>query len=254
MRTCLFAALLFSFAAAQTVTVTDGAGDVIVEVLTTDADGDPTTSIVSTVLPTAFTSTITATDPAGDVVQEQIIGDGDGNTQTQILQTLTPAGAAAANTPFTSTITTTNAAQQTVIEQLIGDGDGNTQTTPLQTLAAAGGGGVGGGGPVGQPDPDTATAGAPTPYTYTTVIGGVTTAVLATFTPSIATGVAPSATFKATVLNYSQYLASYATIVQTQLASNNNNNAAFSLSPSWLGVGLSMLTSVVGGAILILGA
>ncbi|KAJ7721737.1 hypothetical protein DFH07DRAFT_296301 [Mycena maculata] len=179
---------------------------------------------------------------------QEIIGDDEGNLETDILSTITPAAAAA--TPFTSTITTTDAEAETVVEQIIGDAAGNLQTQILQTLpttpAAV--------GPVGQPATTEAdaTAGALTPYTYTTTnAAGNTIAVVATFTPSFATTVAPSATFQATVLNYSQYLASYATQTPTQAS----GNAAVRPSPTgWWGPCLSVLAAIVGGGFVLLAA
>ncbi|KAF8075870.1 hypothetical protein FPV67DRAFT_1469577 [Lyophyllum atratum] len=47
---CLVALLAIT-ARAQTATVVDGAGNTIVQVVTTDADGDPTTSIIQTLPP-----------------------------------------------------------------------------------------------------------------------------------------------------------------------------------------------------------
>ncbi|KAF7376330.1 Protein kinase domain-containing protein [Mycena sanguinolenta] len=114
-------ALPFTFAAAQTLTATDpDSGDVVVEDVTVDVNGNPTTVTLMTVA-----ETITTVDPAGDTVVEYLTGDGQGVTVTQILQTLPAAnpagqgpvgqpgttGAAGAPTPFT--YTTTNADGET---------------------------------------------------------------------------------------------------------------------------------------------
>ncbi|KAJ6570272.1 hypothetical protein DFH09DRAFT_1313465 [Mycena vulgaris] len=207
----LFLVLLLPFAVAQdgqTLTIPDPAqaGQTIVEVITTDLNGLPSTTILSTVLPTGVTTTLTTTDAVGQTVVEVVTGDGLGDSATQILQTLTTTAAEVTQAP----------------------------------------------GPVGQPGP-TGAAGAPTPYTYTTTDAlGETTAVVATFTPSFATTVMPSATFKATVLDYSVYTASYATQQATNQAANSNG--ASDQSRGWWGLGFGAVISVVGGTILLLGA
>ncbi|KAJ7178712.1 hypothetical protein C8R43DRAFT_468698 [Mycena crocata] len=205
----LFLAFLLPFAAAQeTLTTTDAVGQTIIEVITVgDLDGLPTTSTISTVLPTGVTTTLTTTDALGQTVVEVITGDGAGVTATQTIQTI-PAGVETPDDP----------------------------------------------GPVGQPGA-TGAAGALTPFTYTTTdANGITTAVVATFTPSFATTVMPSATFKATVMAYSDYTATYATAAVTQNANANNSNNGTRPSGSWWGPCLGALISMVGGTILLLGA
>ncbi|KAJ7454857.1 hypothetical protein FB451DRAFT_656900 [Mycena latifolia] len=207
-RAGLFLALLLSFAAAQdnTLTTQDANGQTIVEVTTTDLNGLPSTTIISTILPTGVTTTLTTTDNLGETVVEIVTGDGLGDSFTQVIQTL-------------------------------------TTTTPVTTPVV---------GPVGQPGATPDTAGALTPYTYTTTnANGDTTAVVATFTPSFATTIMPSATFKATVLDYSVYTASYAT---AQAADTSNSNGALQQRAGWWGLGLSAMIGVVGGTILLLGA
>ncbi|KAJ7677346.1 hypothetical protein B0H17DRAFT_1079471, partial [Mycena rosella] len=129
----LFLTLLLSFAAAQdgvTVTTTDALGETVVEVATTDINGIPTTSILTTLLPTGVTTTLTVVDPAGETVVEVVTGDGVGDTGTQTITTLLattapvappvgPVGqpgdtpdAAGAVTPYT--YTTTDAAGDTI--------------------------------------------------------------------------------------------------------------------------------------------
>ncbi|KAJ7188025.1 hypothetical protein C8R46DRAFT_7167 [Mycena filopes] len=131
--TLFFALVLPAFAAAQTVTTTDAAGETIVENITIDPNGIPTTVILQTIPPVggaagagdAVTTTITTTDPAGETVVEVITGDGEGDSVTNTIQTIVavdqnpgpvgqpgPTGAAGAPTPFT--YTTTNAAGETI--------------------------------------------------------------------------------------------------------------------------------------------
>ncbi|KAF7315528.1 Protein kinase domain-containing protein [Mycena indigotica] len=214
--------VLLPLVASQTITTTDVAGNTIVEVVTIDPVAEtPTTSILTTLLPTPATTTFTTTLPAGQTVVEVVGVDADGNTQTNTIQTI-QAGPNAA-----TTTTVVDAAGETVVEVIQ---NGATQT--IQTLAPGSGP-----GPVGQPPQgNPVNPGQPTPFTYTTTnAAGNTIQVVATFTPSVATTIAPSATFKATVLNYSQYLASYATKIQTQAANANSRNSASSLSCStWM--------------------
>lgn len=109
-------------------------------------------------------------------------------------------------------------------------------------------------GPVGQPGPTGGTAGALTPYTYTTTnAAGDTIPVVATFTPSFATTVMPSVTFKATVLDYSDYTASYAT-AQVATSGNSNSNGARQQSAAWWAPCVSVMTGMIGGMVLPLGA
>ncbi|KAJ6500085.1 hypothetical protein C8R47DRAFT_1211653 [Mycena vitilis] len=199
----LFFALVIPFTAAQTLTTTDDAGETIVENITVDVLGNPTTIILETLTPAAAApTTVTTTDRAGDTVIEVITVDADGDSVTQTIQTVTPAAA-------------------------------------------------GGQGPVGQPGP-TGAAGLPTPFTYTTTDAlGDTTAVVATFAPSFATTVAPSATFQATVMDYSAYTASYAT---QAVVTNDNQNGAVRRSSGWWGPCLSAMISAAGGLILLRGA
>ncbi|KAJ7116313.1 hypothetical protein C8R44DRAFT_792145 [Mycena epipterygia] len=202
----LFFALFLPFALAQTTTTTvDAAGETVVEIISTDVNGLPSTSIISTVVPgVAVTQTVTTTDAAGETVVEVITGDGQGNTATQTIQTITP------------------------VAQPVG--------------------------PVGQPGPTDGTAGAPTPYTYTTTdAAGDTIPVVATFTPSFATTVMPSLTFKATVLDYSVYTASYVT-AQVATGGNSNSNGARQQSAAWWAPCVSVLTGMIGGMVLLLGA
>jgi len=205
--TALFLALVLPFAAAQTVTTTDAAGETIVENITEDVNGNPTTVILQTLVPAVQTQTVTTTDVAGDTIIEVILGNGQGDSLTQTIQTIP----AAAQNP-------------------------------------AGGGQ----GPVGQPGP-TGAAGAPTPFTYTTTdAAGNTKQVVAVFTPSFPATVSPTQTFQATVLDYSQYTASYVTAAQA--AANNQQNGALQRSAGWWGPCLSVLVGVAGGFVLLLGA
>jgi len=64
-------------------------------------------------------------------------------------------------------------------------------------------------GPVGTPASTTGTPGAPIPYVYTTVIGGVTTTVSDTFTPTSPATTVPSAGASGTIINYSSWLSIY---------------------------------------------
>ncbi|KAF7288725.1 Protein kinase domain-containing protein [Mycena chlorophos] len=237
--------ILASLTAAQTTTTTDAQGNTIVEVITTDPLGNPTTQILQTLAAgaagAATTTTATVTDAAGAsiVVVEAISTDVDGDTLTQTLQTLQTLQAAAGG-PTTTTVV--DGAGDTVVEVIA---NGATQTISTITDDSNPAGPGGGGGPVGQPatTPAQATAGAPTPYTYTTTnAAGDTIQVLATFTPSLATTVIPSQTFSATILNYSQYLASYATQIQTQQAAAGRTNAAGTLIWS----GWTLLAAVSG--------
>jgi len=140
---------------------------------------------------------------------------------------------------------------QTVVEVITGDGAGDSQTQTIATLTPDAGGGQ---GPVGQPGP-TGAAGAATPFTYTTTnANGDTIPVVATFTPSFATTVMPSATFKATVMDYSVYTASYATQAPQAANANSNQNGALRQSTGWWGPCLSAMISVAGGFVLVLGA
>ncbi|KAJ7045733.1 hypothetical protein C8F04DRAFT_1065976 [Mycena alexandri] len=124
----LFLALVLPFAAAQTVTTTDLAGETIIENITLDPNGLPTTVILQTLAGDAAaagaaTTTITTTDPAGETVVEVITGDGAGDSVTNTIQTIAaavdpagpgpvgqpgPTGAAGLPTPFTYTTTDAN--------------------------------------------------------------------------------------------------------------------------------------------------
>ncbi|KAG6916077.1 hypothetical protein DXG01_008551 [Tephrocybe rancida] len=64
MRRTLFVACLAVFTYAQTVTVADGAGNTVGEVLTTDLLGNPTTSTISTIAPAVTSQTIPSTTSA----------------------------------------------------------------------------------------------------------------------------------------------------------------------------------------------
>jgi hypothetical protein len=105
---------------------------------------------------------------------------------------------------------------------------------------------------VGQPPPGTPKAGVPTPFTFTTTdANGLTTVVTSTFTPSVPTTIEPSLTFVATVLDYSQYLTSYAIKQQPQQNTNNESNGSPTPSPGWWGLLASAIISVVGGGLLV---
>lgn len=64
-------------------------------------------------------------------------------------------------------------------------------------------------GPVGQPGSTTGIPGAPIPYAYTTVIGGVTTVVQDTFTPTSPATTPVTAGASGTILNYSSWRSIY---------------------------------------------
>ncbi|KAJ6594121.1 hypothetical protein B0H19DRAFT_1093907 [Mycena capillaripes] len=197
------------------------------------------------VLPFSAAQIVTTTDDAGETIVENITIDPVLQVPTTIIiSTIIP-------TTVTTTVTTVDPAGETVVEVIIGDGLGDSTTQTIQTIPPANPN-PGGQGPVGQPGP-TGAAGLPTPFTYTTTdANGDTIPVVATFTPSFATTVMPSATFQATVLDYSVYTASYATQVQT--AQNFNQNGAVRRSSGWWGPCLSLVISVVGGIVLIRGA
>jgi len=107
------------------------AGETIVENITEDVNGNPTTVILQTLVGAAVTQTVTTTDVAGDTIIEVILGDGDGDSLTQTIQTIPaaqvpagggqgpvgqpgPTGAAGAPTPFTYTTTDANGNTETV--------------------------------------------------------------------------------------------------------------------------------------------
>ncbi|KAJ7747348.1 hypothetical protein B0H16DRAFT_1555668 [Mycena metata] len=206
------------------------------------------------VLPFAAAQTFTTTDLAGETIVENITLDPNGLPTTVILQTLAGAAGAAgaAGGAITATtITTTDPAGETVVEVITGDGVGDSVTNTIQTIAAAAPVNP---GPVGQPGP-TGAAGLPTPFTYTTTdANGNTIAVKATFTPSVATTLPVSATFQATVLDYTDYTASYATQIATVANAKSNNSSASQRSPKWWGSCLSVVIGMAGGMLLILGA
>ncbi|KAJ7346843.1 hypothetical protein DFH08DRAFT_869534 [Mycena albidolilacea] len=126
MRVLALAAIaLLPFAAAQTVTVTDAVGEVIVENVTVDENGLPTTVTLLTIA-----STLTTTDRAGNTLVEVVTGDGQGDSTTQTIQTIPAAdagggqgpvgqpgatGTPGAPTPFTYTTTDANGETTAVI-------------------------------------------------------------------------------------------------------------------------------------------
>ncbi|KAF7321852.1 Protein kinase domain-containing protein [Mycena kentingensis (nom. inval.)] len=221
--------LPFVSVSAQTITTTDDTGQTIVEVITTDALGLPTTSIVETITPAAAAPTTTTVDAGGGTSYVEVISvDADGDTVTDTISTILPGAGAA-----TATTTTVDAGGGTSYVEVIQNGA--TQT--IQTITPD----ANAGGPVGQPATG-GSAGVPTPFTYTTTDGnGQTIAVLATFTPSIATTRPVSLTFSATVLDYSQYIQSYATAVPTQ---NTADTGSASRCRPWM---LSALVGVLSG-------
>ncbi|KAF9064455.1 hypothetical protein BDP27DRAFT_1333565 [Rhodocollybia butyracea] len=89
------------------------------------------------------------------------------------------------------------------------------------------------GGIVGAPPPTTGPVGGPTPYTYTTVIGGVTTAVLATFIPSFTTPPGTSAPATGSILDYSQWLSEFGAAAPS--GSSSSGASRVSLGSSALG-------------------
>ncbi|KAF7361711.1 hypothetical protein MVEN_00514700 [Mycena venus] len=122
--------LILPFAAAQTVTTTDAAGETVVENITEDVNGIPTTIILQTLAAgAALTQTVTTTDAAGDTLIEVVTGDGLGDSVTQTIQTIPaaqvgnqgpvgqpgPTGQPGAPTPFTFTTTDANGATQQVV-------------------------------------------------------------------------------------------------------------------------------------------
>ncbi|KAF8958332.1 hypothetical protein BDZ97DRAFT_1842177 [Flammula alnicola] len=136
---------------AQTLTTTNLNGVSIVEIVTTDPLGAPTTQIHTT--PT--TSVATSASQSSST------------TATQSTSSTTTTATAATTTPQ---------GQQ---------------------------------GPVGQPAASSGTPGAPTPYAYTTVIGGVTTVIQDTFTPTSPATVSVAVTGSGTILDFSSWASIY---------------------------------------------
>ncbi|KIK62424.1 hypothetical protein GYMLUDRAFT_242602 [Collybiopsis luxurians FD-317 M1] len=158
----------------------------------------------------AQTETQTVEDANGNTVVEVISENRQGLFTTATITTIL-AGAA---TTLTSTSTT------------------STTSTTATTLQQ-------GGGVVGQPAPTpNGDPHGPTPYTYTTVIGGVTTAVEAIFTPSFTTPVATPAPATGTILDYSSWLA--------QFGATSSASSASRVSLNLSGLGQVMVTMAAG--------
>ncbi|KAJ6612250.1 hypothetical protein B0H10DRAFT_1952410 [Mycena sp. CBHHK59/15] len=188
--------------------------------------------VLALLLPFAAAQTITTTDALGETIVEAITTDALGEATTQILQTLTPAATAV-------TVTLQDAAGQTVVELITGDGLGDSPNNHP---------GPGPSRPARHEHGDS--GGTHTVYIHNDRCNGATTAVLATFTPSFATTIPPSLTFKATVLDYSAYLTSYVTQVATANTDTGSNGAWKQGSGLW-GVCIATLFTVVGGYLLV---
>ncbi|KAF5392220.1 hypothetical protein D9757_001425 [Collybiopsis confluens] len=155
--------------------------------------------------------TATVVDVDGDTIVEVVTTDRQGLPVTSTIQTIL-----ASTTSTTSTI-----------------------STPTRTTTQQQGGGV-----VGQPPPTTdGDPHGPTPYTYTTVIGTVTTAIQAIFTPSFTTPIATPAPATGTILDYSSWLAQFGA---TTTATTNGARPSFGSS------GLGHVLTAAAGIMLVI--
>ncbi|KAG6845869.1 hypothetical protein H0H87_002560 [Tephrocybe sp. NHM501043] len=157
--------------------------------------------------------TVTREDAAGNTVVEVVTTDLLGNPLTSTIQTL-----AATTTGTTSTPTTTTT--QPIVQQ----------------------------GPVGQPDATSFSPGGPTPYTYTTVVNGVTTALVDTFIPTNPATQAITVGASGTILDYSSWLAEYGPTTTAKSGANGAMGArqprsgfAATLVPVGLAVGMGLV-------------
>ncbi|KDR79052.1 hypothetical protein GALMADRAFT_244802 [Galerina marginata CBS 339.88] len=136
---------------------------------------------VAALLLLVHAQTITTTNADGQTVV-QVVTTILGVATTQVIQTLSPASLPASSASSPSAASAAPAAPTTAAPQL---------------------------GPVGQPASTTGTPGGPTPYTYTTVVGGVTTSVVDTFTPTSPATLPVSIGSSGTILDYSSWLSVY---------------------------------------------
>ncbi|KAK7005711.1 hypothetical protein R3P38DRAFT_3039144 [Favolaschia claudopus] len=145
-------ALVLPAAIAQTVTTTDALGETVIENLTVDLNGLPTTVILETLTGVAAAATtLTTTDAAGDTLIEVVATDADGDPVTRTIQTIPaaadpvgqgqgpvgqpgPTGVPGAPTPFTYTTTDADGATRKVVATFTPTFPGTV--TPQQTFQA----------------------------------------------------------------------------------------------------------------------
>ncbi|KAK0495309.1 hypothetical protein EDD18DRAFT_1171616 [Armillaria luteobubalina] len=148
---------------------------------------------------------------------------------TQTLETLTG----------TSTGTSTSTNTRTRATTALTTATTATTATAATTTLAQGGGVVGAPAATTDGDPH-----GPTPYTYTTAIGGVTTLVEDTFTPTFAATTPSTAPATGSIMDFSQYESIYGTVS----ASSANSGAVVLVSQKALtGLVVTTVICLLGG-------
>ncbi|KAI0926436.1 hypothetical protein AcV5_008899 [Taiwanofungus camphoratus] len=205
---------------AQTFTTIDALGETVVEVLTLNRGGLPTTEILSTV-----TTTSPATSPTTSPTT---------TLPTTTLPTTT--AKTATTTSPTTTATTTTPLQQGPVGQppatTAGGGTGTTIAFQYTTTNAAG----------------MLLLSAMPPSSFD-ICAGATVVEQATFIPTFAPTTEPVPASSGTILDYSEWLGMVGT---NTVAASSGVSPRWTPERKWFGMAIAILTGVVGGAWLVM--